>query len=189
MTQMLKLCIENKYNTDKYYFYNEYGHTYVELFYGERFLSRKHTAKNLLEIGIGTGGGSLLLWRDYFVNANITGVDITYCDKVPTQNRISQVITDAYSQDYIDTLQDNFYDILIDDGPHTFETMEIFLKSYTRKLRPNGIMVIEDIPEPEWCKELTLMLPPEYQPYVEVFDFRHSRMRYDDVMMIVDLPH
>jgi hypothetical protein len=54
-------------------------HSYLELY--EKLLSpKKDTAKNVLEIGIGPvklqNGGSIKLWKDYFTNATVYGLDI-----------------------------------------------------------------------------------------------------------------
>jgi len=46
----------------------------------------KNTANNILEVGIGDfgykNGGSLLLWRNYFTNATIYGIDILSLNRV-----------------------------------------------------------------------------------------------------------
>lgn len=56
-----------KYDTDK-------GEGYLRVY--ERFFYPLKNAKvNLLEVGV-YKGGSLLLWRDYFPNGNIVGIDI-----------------------------------------------------------------------------------------------------------------
>ena len=39
------------------------------------FKNKRETAQNILEIGI-QNGGSIKLWRDYFINATIYGLDI-----------------------------------------------------------------------------------------------------------------
>lgn len=42
------------------------------------YQKKKHTAKNVLEVGIGceyiTNGGSIMLWYDYFPNATVYGL-------------------------------------------------------------------------------------------------------------------
>ena len=49
-------------------------HSYLPL-YGSLFKDKKETTQNILEIGI-QNGGSIKLWRDYFINATIYGLDI-----------------------------------------------------------------------------------------------------------------
>jgi hypothetical protein len=71
--------IDNKY-TDK-----NSTHSYLNL-YDTLLFSKKHTAKNVLEIGIGDfgekNGGSIIMWRDYFTNATIHALDILPIDRV-----------------------------------------------------------------------------------------------------------
>jgi len=38
-------------------------------------ISKKNTAKNVLEVGI-YNGGSIKLWNDFFTNANVYAIDI-----------------------------------------------------------------------------------------------------------------
>ena len=67
--------------TDK----SSYVHGYTRL-YETHFASRRPTVRRLLEIGVGginswhgyettEGGQSLRMWRDYFPNAEIVGID------------------------------------------------------------------------------------------------------------------
>ena len=72
---MLSQLIDNS-RTDK-----NTTHSYIDL-YDRLLSSKKHTAKNVLEIGIGDGhqgvtnGGSIKLWHDYFKNATVHALDI-----------------------------------------------------------------------------------------------------------------
>ena len=89
-TTLIDICFNNRYNTDKYT-----GHTYIQETYNDLFCFRKDNIKKILEVGINTGG-SILLWRDYFQNANIYGIDIRRCDFLNNKNRITQIIKNAY---------------------------------------------------------------------------------------------
>ena len=51
-------------------------HSYLSL-YQNLLISKKETAKNVLEVGIQTGG-SIKLWSDFFTNANVYGLDPLY---------------------------------------------------------------------------------------------------------------
>lgn len=66
----------------------------------------KDSAKNILEIGIGDfgtkNGGSLLLWKSFFTNATIYGVDI-----LPKSRVLDELIDDKSIQLYCET---NAYD-------------------------------------------------------------------------------
>ncbi len=62
-------------------------HSYLPL-YENLLKNKKETAKNVLEVGIGdfnqgiTNGGSIKLWHDYFINANIHALDICSLERV-----------------------------------------------------------------------------------------------------------
>ncbi len=46
-----------------------------------KFIKKKETAQNILEIGI-LYGGSIKLWSDYFVNANKYELDLIHIDQI-----------------------------------------------------------------------------------------------------------
>lgn len=138
---------------------------YVDLFYNDLFSRRKETVSSVLEIGV-DHGQSILLWRDFFMNAKIYGVDIDPAPAaiVAEPNRIAHYQLDAYSQNgvsYLQQLQFNGYDIIIDDGPHTLESMIFFLKNYINLLAPKGILVLEDIIDTTWTPYLFSLIDPK----------------------------
>lgn len=105
----------------------------------EEFSSR---VNRVLEIGI-SDGRSILLWRDFFTQAEVVGIDIDYCNLLRNQPRVTQLTTNAYSIPLLDTL--GKFDFIIDDGPHTIESQLFFLTHYPKLLNPGGILVLEDI--------------------------------------------
>lgn len=102
------------YRTDK-----NCVHSYVDNVYEELFKEVRHSTKRLLEIGV-EGGGSLFMWREYFPNAEIFGIDEKPCRQLEGRERIKTFIGDAYQKSMVDLVGDNF-DIIIDDGPHTLK--------------------------------------------------------------------
>lgn len=123
---------------------DKYDLGYIHEFYNDLFTPRKTSCRNLLEIGI-YHGHSIQLWRDYFNNAEITGVDIQYHSELNDLRRINLIYQDAYTTEFIKQLPQKHYDIIIDDGPHTFDTQLFFSRYYESLLRPGGIMILEDI--------------------------------------------
>jgi hypothetical protein len=73
--------------------------------------------------------------------------------------------------------------VIIDDGPHTLESMTFIIKEYLNKINQNGIVVIEDIQEFNWTNILRRLIPDVFS--VEVRDLRKIRNRYDDILMII----
>lgn len=186
----VKLCdLIDDTLTDK----NTY-HSYLDT-YETLFASKKDTVKMVLEVGI-QAGGSIKLWLDYFTNATIYGIDVNALEsKVPSilvDNPSVKLYNniDAYNSGFV---MDTFvnmginFDILIDDGPHTLISMVHFIMRYLPLLKDDGILVIEDIPEYEWINILTEAVPVELRKFIQVFDLRKNKNRYDDIMFVINL--
>jgi len=128
-------AILNKYQTDKEWFHG-YGKFYKETF--NQF--DRNAPLDILEIGT-QKGGSLLAWKEYFPNSNVTGVDIV--DVVPEEYRldtVTRVISDI--KDWKDTRE---WDIVIDDGSHYLPDVVYVISQYCHKLKVDGVLVIEDV--------------------------------------------
>jgi cephalosporin hydroxylase len=163
-------------------------HSYLDV-YENLFAPIKDNALNVLEVGI-CHGGSIKLWHDYFTNATVYGLDIIPLDQVWSEIRNKQRIklltsTDAYRPEVVQTLGVKF-DMVLDDGPHSLESMLAFVKHYTPLLSEKGILVIEDIQHYEWTKKIIDSFPLEYQKAVQVVDLRGVKGRYDDLIIILD---
>lgn len=149
----------DKYGSDK----NRNGYTPV---YHSLFKHIKNKNINLLEIGIGTlipgvpssmvgyslpgykPGGSLRAWRDFFINGEITGIDIQK-DTQFTENRIKTYLYNsteaAEVAKFKKVLGDKTFDIIIDDGSHWDEHQLKTLINFYPSLKDGGIYVIEDV--------------------------------------------
>lgn len=172
-------------------------HSYLDL-YEELFKSKKNTATNILEIGIGPiqglNGGSIILWADYFKNANIYAVDIIPINMVDLQLIMHPRIhlhtnNDAYNTNYfINTFysKNMLFDIILDDGPHTLESMEIFVKLYSTILKHDGMLVIEDVQDINWINNLISVTPDHLKCYIEIYDRREVKGRYDDIVFVIN---
>jgi hypothetical protein len=127
------------------------AHSYLPL-YQKLLISKKETAKNVLEIGI-FKGGSIKLWNDFFTNATVYGLDIMNIENVwegikNNKKIILYTSTDAYNHDFFikNFLNKNIkFDFMVDDGPHTLESMKQFIKLYSQIMTDDGILMIEDI--------------------------------------------
>jgi len=173
-------------------------HSYLEL-YQNLLLAKKETAQNVLEIGIGDGGqgitngGSIKLWHDYFVNAKVYALDIqdinTVWNGLKNNDRIIlHTSVDAYSKEFV---QSEFlnkeikFDMMLDDGPHTLESMKSFITLYSPLLADNGILIIEDIQDPKWINELYKVVPDNLKQFVSAYDLRKNKNRYDDIVLAI----
>jgi trans-aconitate methyltransferase len=129
-----------KYDSDKHV--NEFTKIYDILLQGFR-----SNIKSVLELGI-LKGSSLRMWREYFPNAKIVGVDIN-TGSLFTEERIT---TYKYNMSNADEIQlfmnsaliDNT-DLIIDDASHCMIDQQLCFGMLFHKLSTNGIYIIEDL--------------------------------------------
>lgn len=136
------------------------GHTYTDYYY-DIFYEKKNKIKNLFECGLGSNdlkiesnmgiharpGASLRVWRDFFPEANIYGADI---DKkiIFHEDRIKTFQMDQTNPDSINNAFKNItigFDIIIDDGLHSFDANVCLFENLINKLNPDGYYIIEDV--------------------------------------------
>ena len=188
------IILNNKYNKVLYTDKNTI-HSYLQLY--ETLLEPiKDTAKNILEIGIGdfgpTNGGSLLLWRKYFTNATIHGIDILPLNRVSDELIQDKSIklyceTDAYNKSFVSNNLNNIqFDFLLDDGPHSLESQEKFVELYSPLISENGILIIEDVQDINWLEKLKNKTPEHLKQYIKTYDLRKNKGRYDDIVFTID---
>ena len=193
---MLSQIIDNS-RTDK-----NTRHSYLET-YEKIFNNKKETATHVLEVGIGggfpgDGGGSIKLWHDYFTNANIYGLDIKSIDDVWNEIKNTERIQlytsiDAYNDAFFNETfldQKMEFDIVIDDGPHTLESMIKFIQLYSQVMKKDGILVIEDIQSWDWIEILKNAVPDNLKKYIIVYDLRSERpidIVPDNIIFTIDL--
>jgi hypothetical protein len=164
-------------------------HSYLKLY--ETLLSKKkETAKNVLEVGIFLGG-SIKMWHDYFTNANVYGIDIIKIEdiwsEIKNKDRIILECFDAYNENFVKThIADKKFDFMLDDGPHTLESMLSFIRLYSQLMEDDGILIIEDVQSWDWIEILTNSVPEHLKQYVKVYDLRPIKNRYDDIVFTID---
>jgi len=167
-------------------------HSYLPL-YQELLASKKETAKNVLEVGI-YQGGSIKLWSDFFTNASIHGLDIINIDQIwegikNNPKIILHTSINAYDEDFfISTfLNKNIkFDFMLDDGPHTLESMKYFIKLYSQIMSDDGILIIEDVQSWDWIDILKDEVPEDLKQFIKVYDLRQNKNRYDDIVFTID---
>ena len=180
-----KYCVDSNGwpTTDKGSF-----HDYLEAYYTEEFANPERVM-SVLEIGV-QNGGSLILWHEWFTNAKIVGIDImdaclnNYKEASLGREfpRIEIIIADGYDKSVVDTHKDNSYDYIIDDGPHSIESMKIAIELWMPKVKIGGKLIIEDVQSVEWFEELASHAKKfGYEKY-RTFDFRENKLRSDDLI-------
>lgn len=168
-------------------------HSYIENFYDKEFELYKEREVDLFEIGIETGG-SLKLWKEYFINSkSIIGVDISD-EKIDKKYKNIDGVTMYFGDAYDKTFSNKFhqFDIIIDDGPHTLESQLKFIELYLPKLKENGLFVIEDVANIEHfhvlinkSKKVCESIDNEMEYSVECIDLRDKKGRWDDLLFVI----
>ena len=161
------LC--QKYGTDKGQTASQFHshklqravHTYSD-FYELMFLHMRMEVLNVFECGIGsnsdifpssmgklgTPGASLRVLKDYFPSAQIVGADIDeMC--LFEEDRIKTYALDQCNVASINNFWGNFVDtkfeLMIDDGLHTFEAGSTLFENSISHLAKDGFYIIEDV--------------------------------------------
>ena len=75
---------------------------------------------------------------------------------------------------------------MLDDGPHSLESMTLFIVKYSLLLSENGILIIEDVQDINWINILHSYVPYNLKKYIQVFDLRHKKGRYDDILFVIN---
>jgi demethylmacrocin O-methyltransferase len=132
------------------------SHWYLQ-HYEKHFSHLRLRRLNILEIGIGgydqprIGGESLRMWKAYFPNSDIFGIDIY--DKSALEER--RIKTFRGSQTHEAFLRDvvshsGGFDIIIDDGSHVNEHVIKSFELLFPLMREDGIYVVEDTQTSYW---------------------------------------
>jgi hypothetical protein len=137
-------------------------HNYTPFYYSI-FKELREKKLRVFELGLGTNnvdipsnmgingipGASLYGWCEFFPNSDIFGADID-TEILFNTDKIKTFYCDQTNPDIINKmwdnpiLQDNF-DIIIEDGLHTFDANVCFFDNSIHKLKSNGYYIIEDI--------------------------------------------
>jgi SAM-dependent methyltransferase len=133
--------LARQHGTDK----SRYQHGFAELY--ERELSGwREYPISVLEIGV-YKGASLRMWRDYFPEGRIVGVDINPEAREYEDGRIEIRIGDQSDREFLQQLgsADGPFDLIVDDGGHFANQQTASLRELWPYLRPGGMYVVEDI--------------------------------------------
>lgn len=100
-----------------------------------------------LEIGYQRSGGSLSVWRKYFSQARILGMDIHPIEVPSAMENVETYVMDQKSPLDIDRVMSKIgsVDVIVDDAIHNFEENWLLMESMMRYLRPGGMYIIEDV--------------------------------------------
>jgi len=145
--ELTELCkIMSKHGSDKSCGWHNYT-----LVYDQLFKDIKSTATHFFEMGIGVinSGASLRGWKEYFDKAHIYGADILY-EVLFEEDRIDTFHCDQLSAISVQNMWNYFdkktkFDVILEDGLHTYEANIHFLKNSIHKVKDGGFYIIEDV--------------------------------------------
>lgn len=165
------LCeLAKKHHTDKGGRHYRYGdgdsdtcHEYTPLYY-HMFCGREHEVKRVLEIGVNMGC-SLRMWKEFFPNAEIIGIDTADCSRF-NEDRIKVFRADGTNPEQMKAVMDAAghapFDLVVDDGSHYLVDQQKSLGIFLPYLAPNGIYVVEDLEKDCEPELLDPFVPSEY---------------------------
>jgi len=164
-------------------------HCYIQEYYNNKFSSLKTKPIKLLELGV-EYGYSMKLWLSWFTNAEFIGIDpfqpntIDYFNTLPNCKGID---ADGFSKETVNMFEDNTFDFIIEDGPHTIETQMFAAEYWSPKLKNGGFLIIEDLQNPESdIKSIVNCVKHVKNLQIKVFDFRRLRGGHDDVILEIE---
>ena len=183
-----ELCtIMSKHGSDKALGWHNYTLVYHAL-----FNEIKSTATHFFEMGIGTinSGASLRGWKEYFDKAHIYGADILD-DALFEEDRIDTFLCDQLNTISIQNMWNYFdkkvkFDVILEDGLHTYEANIHFLEHSIHKVKDGGWYIIEDVQVSEIHR---------YEKYFEncklkfsehqILELHNEGNKYDNVLIII----
>lgn len=144
----------------------------------------RDSARRVLEIGT-LHGESLRVWLEAFPNAEVVGMDVA--PNPVRHERLTFVLGDAYTPEAVRGWGDSF-DVIIDDGPHTLESMLFVARHWSPRLSPGGVLVIEDIPDVSWVPKIAEAVPDHLRRFCWAVDRRWlpGLPQTDDVLFVID---
>ena len=195
--KLILTSLMEKYGSDKGGF--QKVHNFSD-FYSQIFTNREQI-KKILEVGLGTSNikiasnmgsegkplASLRAWRDFFFNAEIFGADI---DKnvLINENRIKTFYVDQTKKESIEEMWKNIshndFDIIIDDGLHTFEANTCLFENSITFLSSSGVYIIEDVyrKQIKWYEDYFNKLGFNYS----VVDIYHEKNISNNCLILIN---
>jgi SAM-dependent methyltransferase len=167
-------------------------HSYLPVYDG--LLARlRDSASAVLEVGI-YHGGSIRLWQRFFGGAAVFGADIIPpAEGLAELPRVRTFQGDAYDTGFLEGVLKpavsefgGKFDFIIDDGPHTLESMLFAATHFPALLKPDGILIVEDVQSPSWVPSILAAFPEEDRMHARAIDLRHVKGRYDDLLVVLD---
>tara|TARA_B100000795_G_scaffold252801_1_gene222590 strand:- start:3369 stop:4052 length:684 start_codon:yes stop_codon:yes gene_type:complete len=136
-----------KYKTDKVDGNHSYKNvSYLDIY--QKYMSHNRLeVKVFVEIGV-RDGASVRMWKEYFPNAIIYGIDIDPRCIEFAEERIEIIIGDQNDNAFLNSLAAKFgktIDILLDDGSHITNHQITTFQILYKCVKSKGLFIIEDL--------------------------------------------
>lgn len=161
-------------------------HCFIQEYYDKLFTPLKEEPIKLLELGV-EYGYSMKLWLLWFTKATFVGIDpyqpetMEYFNSLPNCKGIN---ADGYIKETVDMFEDNTFDFIIEDGPHSIESQLFAAKYWTKKLKSGGKMIMEDLQNPDSdIPEIVEYVKDIKDIQITKYDFRYKTGQHDDVIL------
>jgi hypothetical protein len=150
-------ALATRHGSDKWGGHSGFGDRRYTEHYETHFAKFRDEEFNLLEIGIGgydnpmEGGSSLKMWRDYFTQATIYGLD--YYDKSQLAGERIKIFQGSQNDSEIlqsMNKQSDGFTIIIDDGSHRSSDIIATFEILFPLLEMGGIYAVEDTQTSYW---------------------------------------
>ncbi len=121
-------------------------HGFVEI-YEPLFAPIREDSIRFFEIGI-LNGVSHLMWRTYFRNAEIFGIDLRDYSRQSQGSGIMTFVADQSNRNDLNAFLNasgGRFDVILDDGGHAMDHQQVSLGYLFPNVDPGGMFIIEDV--------------------------------------------
>jgi len=117
--------------------YHHFTEVYDDIFSG-------YSSPRLLEIGVAKFG-SIQMYLEYFENPYIVAMDIEDKDEYLSDKWKFVKGDQCCVEDLAKCVEEEKYDIIIDDGGHTMKQQQVTLGVLLDQIKPGGYYILEDL--------------------------------------------
>lgn len=121
-------------------------HGFVEI-YEPLFAPLRKDSIRFFEIGI-LNGVSHLMWRTYFRQAAIFGIDLRDYSRQSARSGVMTFVADQSNRDDLSAFinaSGGDFDVILDDGGHAMDHQQVSLGYLFSQVKPGGMFIIEDV--------------------------------------------
>lgn len=179
------------------------SHSYISEHYNNLFTPLRDQPIKFMEIGL-FRFDSIRLFRDWFTQAKIMGIEkypdlinsvfqynnedhLSFQKKRFDNTLITGVdiyIRDAYIEETVNLFEDDYFDIIIDDGSHEPDHQLFLINHWLNKIKPGGRLIIEDIRTIEFCRDLSNELECKTYYKKNIYDLTQNNLK-DNILFEV----